>query len=81
MDYRVGQVVFSKAGRDKGYPMIVIGEESGHILVVDGKERPLSRPKKKNPKHLKATKTVFEKHETENDAKIKKLLRQFIVEE
>ncbi len=55
MEFEAGNVVISKAGRDKGYFLAVIGEENGNILVADGKERPLERPKKKNPKHLQKT--------------------------
>ncbi len=55
MEFEAGNVVISKAGRDKGYFLAVIGEEKGNILVADGKERPLERPKKKNPKHLQKT--------------------------
>ncbi|MDR0530696.1 MAG: KOW domain-containing RNA-binding protein [Oscillospiraceae bacterium] len=47
-----GTIVQSLAGRDKGYYLCVVGEEGGMPLVCDGKERPLARPKKKNPKHL-----------------------------
>ncbi len=55
MEFETGTVVISKAGRDKGYFMAVVGREGGNLLVADGKERPLSRPKKKNPKHLQKT--------------------------
>lgn len=55
MEFLKGSVVVSKAGRDQGYFMAVVGEESGRVLVADGKERPLSRPKRKNPKHLQKT--------------------------
>ena len=49
-----GTVVVSKAGRDKGYLLCVVNvsEEDGHVLVCDGRERPLERPKKKNPRHI-----------------------------
>ena len=47
-----GTVVKSLAGRDSGYLLAVVGEEDGCVLVADGKERPLERPKKKNPNHL-----------------------------
>ena len=50
--WKTGTVVKSLAGRDKGYLLCVVGEEGGCILVCDGKERPLGRPKKKNPKHV-----------------------------
>ncbi|MDR2752693.1 MAG: KOW domain-containing RNA-binding protein [Oscillospiraceae bacterium] len=50
--FEQGTVVRSVAGRDKGYLLCVVGEESGCILVCDGKERPLQRPKHKNPRHV-----------------------------
>jgi ribosomal protein L14E/L6E/L27E len=49
-----GQLVCSKAGRDRGkYYLIwkVINETM--VQVVNGKERKISSPKKKNIKHLK----------------------------
>lgn len=55
MEFEAGMVVISRAGRDKGYFMAVVGREGESLLVADGKERPLCRPKKKNPKHLQKT--------------------------
>ena len=51
----IGTVVMSTAGRDKGYLLCVVGEEDGYVLVCDGKERPLERPKKKSLKHIQLT--------------------------
>lgn len=55
----IGQIVCSKAGRDKGYFLVVVKEEDGFIFVSDGKERPLERPKLKSAKHLCFTNTVL----------------------
>ena len=55
MEFEKGTVVISKAGRDKGYFMVVLDEAEGYVIVADGKERPLDRPKRKNPKHLQKT--------------------------
>ena len=55
MDLVKGMVVISRAGRDKGRLLAVVGTEGEFVLVADGKERPLTRPKKKNPKHLART--------------------------
>ena len=55
MELVTGMVVISKAGRDKGKPLVITGFDSGRVIVADGKERPLSRPKPKNPRHLAAT--------------------------
>ena len=56
MELEKGMVVISRAGRDKGKPQAVVGFDGNFVLVADGKERPLARPKKKNPIHLAATK-------------------------
>jgi ribosomal protein L14E/L6E/L27E len=50
--WETGTVVRSTAGRDQGYLLCVVGWESGCVLVCDGKERPLGRPKRKNPRHV-----------------------------
>ena len=50
-----GTIVCSKAGRDEGKFMVVIGQKNGMPLVADGKERPIERPKTKNMKHLSLT--------------------------
>ena len=55
----IGQIVYSKAGRDKGYFLVVVKESENVVSVCDGKERPLERPKQKNTKHICFTKTVL----------------------
>lgn len=52
MEFQVGDVVCSKAGRDEGTFLVVVGIEGGYPLLCDGKQRPLERPKRKNPLHL-----------------------------
>ncbi|OPJ54872.1 KOW domain-containing RNA-binding protein [Alkalithermobacter paradoxus] len=52
-DINIGQVVVSKAGRDKGRPFFVlkiVNEE--YVLVADGDLRKLENPKLKKIKHL-----------------------------
>ena len=51
MEFQVGDVVCSKAGRDEGTFLVVVGIEGGYPLLCDGKQRPLERPKRKNPLH------------------------------
>lgn len=49
----IGQVVMSKAGRDKGRPFFVVGlVDSKKVLVADGDVRRLQNPKLKKIKHL-----------------------------
>jgi hypothetical protein len=52
-----GTIVFSKAGRDKGKPLVVTEVQGEFLYLVDGKKRPLERPKKKKLKHIQPTKT------------------------
>ena len=49
-----GMVVKSMAGRDSGGYFVATEVSDDRILIADGGERPLERPKKKNPKHIKS---------------------------
>ncbi len=53
--YTIGQVVFSKAGRDKGRPFIIIGIEDECVYLADGICRLLDKPKLKKAKHIQPT--------------------------
>lgn len=55
MKLEIGSVVRSKAGRDSGTFLMVVGFTDKGVLVCDGKERPLERPKVKNPRHISMT--------------------------
>lgn len=51
-----GSVVRSLAGRDKDRLLAVVAAgDDGAVYVCDGKERPLERPKRKNPRHIEDT--------------------------
>lgn len=53
VELKPGQLVRSIAGRDKGYHYLVLRElDHRYVLLVNGRSRPLSRPKKKNKAHL-----------------------------
>ena len=48
-----GQVVLSTCGRDVGKLQMVLEIlDDSYVLVVDGKQRKIEKPKKKNIKHL-----------------------------
>ncbi len=48
-----GDLVVSRAGRDKGRPFVVIRTEEGYVYLVDGDLRRLEKPKKKKRMHVK----------------------------
>ncbi len=74
MEIRTGGIVISAAGRDKGKAMCVVEITGSGVYVCDGKERPLSRPKLKNPKHLKATNKCLEPEDLRSDRALRRAL-------
>ncbi|WP_069650758.1 KOW domain-containing RNA-binding protein [Caloranaerobacter ferrireducens] len=84
-DIQIGQVVRSKAGRDKGRVFVVIDIlDDKYVSIVDGDLRRLDKPKKKKIKHLIVYKTVLknirekiEKGEKFNNAYVRKSLKPF----
>lgn len=57
---RLGQLVYSRAGRDRGRAMVVVGVcDARHVLVCDGELHPAARPKRKNIRHLAAATAVY----------------------
>ena len=53
MEFSYGQLVICLKGKEKGKLMCVTGVDSQFVYLVDGKDRPFSKPKRKNPKHVK----------------------------
>ena len=63
----VSDVVVSNAGRDQGDLFYVIGTDSVYLLLANGKDRTLDKPKRKKRKHV----SVVLRPETRVAAKIK----------
>ena len=84
-DLKIGQIVKSKAGRDKERIFLicqVVDEQ--FVLVCDGNLRKLNNPKKKKVKHLMIYNTVLTEfaeklqcNENLNDAYIRRLLEPY----
>ena len=51
-DINISDVVVSKAGRDEGEWFYVIGEDQDCLMLANGKDRPLDKPKRKKRKHV-----------------------------
>lgn len=58
--YSLGQLVFSKCGRDKGRPFVVISIEEEYVHLVDGDLRKVGAPKLKKIKHIQPTNTTLQ---------------------
>ncbi len=50
-------VVVSKAGHDAGKLFVVVGTREGRLLLCDGKNRRLERPKCKSSKHVRTVRS------------------------
>ena len=51
VEVTVGDLVVSRAGRDKGRPFVVLSAEEGFVYLVDGDLRRLGKPKEKKRMH------------------------------
>lgn len=61
MEIGIGDIVYSKAGRDAGHIFVVCGIiDRTFVFVADGKLRKIEKPKRKRIKHLKPTGLVLD---------------------
>lgn len=76
MEAKIGMIVRSAAGHDRGNFLVIIAVEGDFAYIADGKERKLKKPKKKRLKHLKLTNTVID---TDNltDKGLRKIISSF----
>ena len=67
---KTGQIVISKAGRDKGEAFVILSHNGDYCLIANGKSRKLENPKRKKWKHLQPTNHVVNaKWEKNSDIK------------
>ena len=51
-EFMISDVVASAAGRDQGKLFYVIGTDDTFVMLVNGKDRTLEKPKRKKRKHV-----------------------------
>ena len=51
-DITISDVVVSKAGRDQGEWFYVLDADETYLLLVNGRDRPMDKPKRKKRKHV-----------------------------
>ena len=51
-DISISDVVLSTAGHDRGKLFYVIGADPVYVLLANGKDRTLEKPKRKKRKHI-----------------------------
>mgnify|MGYP000848400045 CR=1 FL=1 len=69
--FEIGRVVRAKAGRDKGKFFIIVGRiDQEYVLLANGTNRSIKKPKKKKIKHLEAKPdVVYNLRDKINDGK------------
>ncbi len=77
MSLKRGQVVKSKAGKDKEAFLVVIEVNDKGVFVSDGKHRPLERPKLKNPKHIAPTERFLTEQQLSSNKAVRHGLNDF----
>ena len=80
MELKIGTVVESLRGRDEGCFMVV-GFDGKYAYLVNGRSRLLEKPKKKNLRHLRATRKVLEPERVQTNRQLKAALRAAFEEE
>ncbi|MBR3679956.1 MAG: KOW domain-containing RNA-binding protein [Oscillospiraceae bacterium] len=71
-----GMIIRVTAGRDAGRFLLVTAYDGMDLLLADGESRTLSKPKRKNPKHVQATKHMLEL-EGLTDCALRRALKPF----
>lgn len=79
----VGRIVFSRAGRDKDNPYLILDViDENYVYLVNGDTKKIEMPKKKRIKHLNFTEIVDEQlieaiknNDSNLDLKIKNFIK------
>lgn len=74
-----GMLAVSKAGRDRGSLYVIIKEAGEDVYLADGRNRTISRPKRKNRKHIQIIKKIrMEKpQDGYRDLEIKRIIKKY----
>ena len=80
MDFVRGQLVRSKAGRDKTRTLAVLAVDGPMLLVADGDLRTLDNPKRKKMQHVAPTTTVLENELLKSDQPISDAIKAYDAE-
>ena len=72
----IGQIVRSISGHDKNRFYVVTGTDKDSVTIADGKIRRLSKPKKKNIRHVAKTNEVLDLSKIMSDKALYLILKE-----
>lgn len=82
----LGQLVRSVAGRDEGRYFFIVGFSDEDVLIANGRERKISKPKLKKIKHIKKlnivdkeVKDILSLGEKPTDASLREKIASYVV--
>jgi ribosomal protein L14E/L6E/L27E len=76
MELKKGLIVKSLKGHDKGDLLMIADFDEKRVLLVDGKQRKLIKPKNKNLKHIELTEFEVDIKAVDTDRKLRKTLNK-----
>ena len=76
MELKKGQIVKSLKGHDKGDLLMIADFDEKRVLLSDGKQRKLMKPKSKNLKHIEITGLEVDINAVDTDRKLRKTLNK-----
>lgn len=74
MDMKIGTIVQSTAGKDKGRYFCIVQLTENRCFVRDGDMRKIENPKRKNIKHLKPTAHTVQSEALQVNKNLKKAI-------
>lgn len=77
MEYPIGCVVKSAAGRDSERFFVVLDTDGEFALIADGRLRKVEKPKRKKFKHLRRTNTVVDPEQITTNKRVRQALHGF----
>ena len=76
MELKKGLIVKSLKGHDKGDLLMIADFDEKRVLLADGKQRKLNKPKVKNLKHIELTEFEVDIKAVDTDRKLRKTLNK-----
>lgn len=76
MELKKGMIVKSLKGHDKGDLLMIADFDEKRVLLSDGKQRKLMKPKSKNLKHIEITGFEVDINAVDTDRKLRKTLNK-----
>ncbi len=84
-EYKIGDIVLSRAGRDKGEYFVVMEVSDNYLTLCNGMSRRTEKPKRKKQKHVKSgfgysefVREKLQKGESPTNRELKRELLKYI---